>query len=338
MGKLKLRPRIIPQSETEELSAVFRRKAGKRAVDKSTSEGWGELPTTDEAAKESVRAPKINLIEPVMRFVRSIANVEQISLKLSNLYPKFRQLFEKFTQPEWSSLVEKGLRFLKQSADGFVYAVKGRFLELSFYHSQKLSDLQKLMEHRVKQFLGPSKKWHPEVKVITESYSVYQNGRKLFADFLLVVFDDVKNPTRAWIVAVVESKSESNAIELVSYGSRPDIPDSGEFLGQLHLRSEQFDSLEIDMPGYGKFKRGDNLYCGMLRKGHTIDAPWTKEDTAYYGVIPPDTDPSVRHKIETELANQNFRLLEHENITGKEATQIARSFVDTIPLLDALSK
>jgi len=105
------------------------------------------------------------------------------------------------------------------------------------------------------------------------------------------------------------------------------------------LRTEELDNLVIDLPGYGKFSRSDGtLVCGTLRRHDNVERTWTKPDTIYVGIIPVDTAPEVRARIVAELAGTNSLLLNHENMTGAEATKLATTFASNLPLLDALAK
>jgi hypothetical protein len=332
--RLKARPRVFPGIEKMEGSAGFRRETGKRPTRRARDEGWDSLETTDQIAV------RINLLRPSLRLLPGVFNFEKIRASLQTVFPKFKALLDRFTEKEWSDLVEKGLKLLNQSFEAFRSRVKGRLLELNFLYSHSLRVIQQFCEKKVRQVLGPgSNKWNPKVIIFSESYSIYLGGRKQFADVLFVVFDRPNNPTKAWIVAIVESKSETNALELISYGAYPANPDSGEFTGQLHLRTEQMDNLVIELPGYGKFSAPDGtLSFGTLRKGGSADRPWPKEDTLYVGVVPNDTDPATRGKIDKALQNTNSMILEHENITGAEATKLAGAFVENLPSLDALSK
>src|SRR6516162_4030228 len=189
MPKLKPRPTIIPQIETDELSAIFRRKWGKRARVQAAEQGSEDLPATDDAAKESLITLKVNLLNPVVRLVRGVADLEQIRSKLRAAYSNLADLIDRITPKQWAGLVEKGMRFARQDIDAFIRRVKGGLLELNFHYSQSLNTLRRLCESKVSQVAVPaSRNWQRNVVLIEESYSIYKAGRKQFADVLFVVF------------------------------------------------------------------------------------------------------------------------------------------------------
>jgi len=333
--RFKKRPTIIPESSTTELSASYRQDLGRRASRRAKEQRWDTLEATDEIPM------RLNLLRPSLRFLRSVVDYLSIRNALEKAMPKFKTLLDRFTQKEWADLVERGMQFTTQSTAGFISRVKGRLFELNFQYSTSIADIRRRCENKVREILAPpgSNQWNPKVLVITESYSIYRGARKQFADVLFVVFDKANNPSKVWIVAVGESKSDGNAIELVTRGENPLDPGSGEFTGQLHLRTEELDNLEIELPGYGKFSRSDGtLACGTLRRGASADRPWTKPDTIYVGIIPVDTPPDIRTRIAAALQGTNSLLLNHENMTGAEATKLATTFVSYLPMLDALAK
>lgn len=253
----------------------------------------------------------LNLYQPA----QAITDIPKLLRRIALKRPHLEAFFAKLSNPEWQQLLMKARhvfdRAVATSSD-YVSAIKGLLLEISIIKSARFD----LLKGRLAAKLSKAAKkgdWVDELHVVTGARTL--DGREI-GDILVVAYS--KDKKRVWVMAIVESKSESNAIALIDHATRGRSDDVLEVIGQhgTGVKRLQESGVRIDKLEFGK----GSIQVEPPKKG--LDLQHEENLTEFIGVVPPDTAPGVLNKLRSGGPRQGVQIEEH-TLLGKDATAVS---------------
>ncbi|MGD9694055.1 MAG: hypothetical protein AB7V42_00155 [Thermoleophilia bacterium] len=294
-------------------------------------------PHLDTSIARAMRASRGRLLaKPAMLHV-AVDSAELAELLLRG--PAVRrnrslaQIVRDLRRSDWAELLLKLKTRLGISPAKRVSAVKGLMLELDV---RRLPEFQELIARSEARIAGSQGRWHKKAFVVRNARTA--GDSREIADYLIVTFDDIDDPRRMWVLAVVESKSEHNAIALIHQGEFRGIPGRldphlGEALGQPQWVVERAKTFGLDLSeatieGW-KGRRRPGTFGPESRELvilHESDRPLGAQTTELVGVVPPDTEARTLKEIMRVTAKRKVRIWFHR-MRGADATDLARDAI-----------
>jgi hypothetical protein len=237
--------------------------------------------------------------------------------------PKFRLLIGKLTDKHWTEVLLKLRHRFNDLLAVRVVAVKGLLFELWLRQMPKFDELLARCGRKLLRVGG----WHEEAFVVRAARTL--DDRREVADYLIVAFDRLDDPQRMWVLAIVESKSEHNAISIVRHESAAAVNALGkdaELLGQprqsLHrIKHTGVDLTNAVIEGKSQVKNLRPFKGEQIRIG-TEGVALEYQTTELVGVVPTDAPASVLRRIERDSRKQRTEVWFHET-TGMETNFVA---------------
>ncbi|MFY9264585.1 MAG: hypothetical protein WAO61_04065 [Solirubrobacterales bacterium] len=251
---------------------------------------------------------------------------------------KLADQIARMTASNWSEMLLKVKSRFKEKLRKRISAVKGLFFELWVRFLPEFEQLIARSERRIKLAAEAGEKWHGKPFVVRNAKSI--GGNKELADYLIVTFDNVDNPKKMWVMAVVESKSEHNAIAIIHHREFRGIegklePRLGESLGQPESvveRSKVFgiNLSEASIEGWPRNRKRptqfgpDNKSLKIL---HETKKPLGEQTTELVGVIPSDTEAETLKLIEKTANKRKVQIWKHA-VKGRSTEALAKDTVE----------
>jgi hypothetical protein len=212
--------------------------------------------------------------------------------------PALKAAVERLGPPQsqgWQEVLAKYVEYFTTRQARRIASLKGLWNELS---DRGLVEFEALLPRCAKKVASVGG-WRGEILVIRGARSL-GNGLQL-GDYLIAVVDNPKNPQRIWVLAVVESKSKGNAIQIVSYKAFSGIPEwnvparEGEFLGQPEFSVERMKEFGLDLSHATLEGEHDKSVLRKwkpdeIRVRHERGRDPAGQTTELIGAIPPDTE------------------------------------------------
>jgi hypothetical protein len=277
----------------------------------------------DALVKAARRRPRINLAHGWATTVigRDTATVTARVMAGESVkhQPKFAKLVSKLTDKHWTEVVLKLRHRFNDLLTVRVVAVKGLLFELWVRQLPKFEELLVRCSKKLRTVAG----WHQEVFVVRAARTL-DDGQEV-ADYLVVAFDRVDNPREVWVLAVIESKSEHNAISIARHESKSALAALGkdaELLGQprqslRRIRQTGVDLTNAVVDGRSRVENLGQFKPEQIRISNEAGREFGQQTTELIGVVPPDTPQAALRRITRDAPKQGIQVWLHET-TGME--------------------
>lgn len=251
-----------------------------------------------------------------------IGTVQELLKKILRDTPRLEGTFlARLANPEWESLLMKARHVLDRigaRSSEYVAAVKGLLLEIAVVKSDEFAKLQARMAAKLKA-LPRNSEWGDTLHVVTGARTL--DGREI-GDVLLVAYS--RDRKKVWVMAIVESKSESNALALIDHASQG----SGQvvqLIGQHGTGVQRIGQSGLRIAG-------DKFDAAAIHVGKPkMNYPLTHEaqTTEFVGFVPPDTQAYALGRLTEQGPRQGVQVHTH-SIHGKDATKAAQRVADEV--------
>lgn len=202
-----------------------------------------------------------------------------LAKRAAELYPRFAKKYDfvaKLTQQEWAETVAT---LINRGEKENLRAVRGVIVER---YIPTMKEMEKLYADSVK--LAKARGWGEPALV--SGVRTLKDGKEI-ADWMIVA---EHKDGRIWIMALIESKSISNTVDLVAHGDNP----VGQHLWDIFraksagIKIERFQKGALTSKSYV----AEKIVAGVAPPGGTV-----KETTRLIGVTPRDFTPGEISKL-----------------------------------------
>jgi hypothetical protein len=241
--------------------------------------------------------------------------------------PLFKRLVTNLVDADWIEILRKIRHSFNEQVTVRVVAAKGLLFELWLRRTKNFEDLLVRCAKKVKS-VG---KYKPELFVVRAARTL-DDGREV-ADYLVVAFDRHDNPQSMWVLAIIESKSEYNALSVVRHEAPSAVQKFGSeatLMGQpvQSLKRLTTDGVDLRTAAISSIDGKTTVKNAGLIKGDFVRAVnesgrnFADQTTELIGVVPKDAPAGDLKRIVRDSPKQGIQVWFHET-TGMETNFLA---------------